>query len=108
MRNSLFKTAATSLAALTTGVFLAATPVVAVERHSDGAHHVAHSNSWRVGDRHAGRRHYGGGYYGNGGYGNDGYYGGCDNHGYYDQGCASGPGIVNGIIGGAMGAVGGY
>jgi hypothetical protein len=37
-------------------------------------------------------------------YGGDGaYHGGC-----YDQRCNSGPGIVGGIIDGALGAVGGY
>jgi hypothetical protein len=42
MRNTLFRTVATSLAALTIGVSLATTPVLAASRHGGGggSHHV--------------------------------------------------------------------
>lgn len=101
MRNSLSKIA-TSLAALAFGVSLAATPALAFERHGDGARHVAavHRDGRHVGDRHSGRWH-GGGRYSEGGE----YYGGC---GYYDQGCGREPGLVGGVIGGALGAIQGY
>src|SRR5271170_2928814 len=108
MRNSLFRTAATTLAALTVGVCLAATPVLAATRHGGGGgHHVAagafHRGGGHYGGRYAGHSYGGGGY--GGGYYGGGYYGGCYDQGFYGQGCGPGPGIVGGVNGGAMGAI---
>jgi hypothetical protein len=104
MRNTFFRTAATSLAVLTIGVSLTTTPVLAAARHGGGggSHHVSAVHRGG-GAQYAGHRYGGGGNYGGGGYySGGGYYGGC-NQGYYNQGC--GPGLPAGVIGGAMGAI---
>jgi hypothetical protein len=106
MHNSMFKTVATVLAALALGASVAAAPSLAAVRHDGhggaGQHAAAghRDGRGRDGARYAVRSHGGGGR-DNGGDG--AYHGGC-----YDQRCNSGPGIVGGIIDGALGAVGGY
>ncbi len=82
MRNTLFQTVARSLAALTIGVSLAATPVLAAVRQGGGgSRHVAAVHRGGGGHvQYAGHRYGGGGgnYGGAGYYGGSGYYGAAD------------------------------
>ena len=100
MRNTLFQTVVTSLAVLTIGVSLAATPVLAAARHggggrSGGSHHVAGAHrGGGAGLQYAGHRNGGGYYGGGGGYGHS--YGG------YGVGAGVAALATGALIGGAI------